>query len=351
MSRNMWRSRAIPCSKICRIQGTIRRMTPLKHCRLPGPSLPPRRDGICARGRTRLSRFSRVFRTACRAAAGFVLLAVMVLGAQQEPARGQTDTESATYTVTFEGNWNTDSTPGGVAGGAHFTTLIGAVHNGDVTFWKPDDTATPGVERVAEEGLTGTFETEIANAGAAVRSRVRHDGTSATGRRTFEVEFSRSHPLFTLLSMIAPSPDWFVGVSGMSLLDGSDWLPSLPVDLFPYDAGTEEGEDFSLSNDPTSPWETITSLRGESKFSDTTPIARLSFTLKVDPPPPDSSPTEPPPDSPPVEAAGGCAVSGAADDRGPGGSGSGGAFGLLLGAFALLLAVSLKRRLAEDRTP
>ena len=139
-------------------------------------------------------------------------------------------------------------------GGAHFTTLIGAVHNGDVTFWAAGEMATPGVERVAELGVTGTFETEISNAEqGTVKSLVREGGTSATGERTFEVEFSRTHPLLTLLSMIGPSPDWFVGVSGLSLLDGSDaWLPSHAIDLFPYDAGTENGERFSLSNSATS---------------------------------------------------------------------------------------------------
>ena len=211
-----------------RIQGTVLpEMVPLKSNRLPGPSIPPRLDDIRARERTCLLLFSRVFRGPWRIATGLLLLAAIILGAQPEPARAQAATETATYTVTFEGNWNTSSTPGGVVGGAHFTTLIGAVHNGDVTFWAAGEMATPGVERVAELGVTGTFETEIGNAEeGTVKSLVREGGTSATGTRTFEVEFSRTHPLLTLLSMIGPSPDWFVGVSGLSLLDGSGaWLP------------------------------------------------------------------------------------------------------------------------------
>ena len=54
--------------------------------------------------------------------------------------------------------------------------------------------------------------------------------------------------------------------------------PLTRVDLFPYDAGTEDGEEFSLSNDPTSPQGTITSLKGQGKFSNTR-MARLTFTL------------------------------------------------------------------------
>ena len=68
--------------------------------------------------------------------------------------------------------------------------------------------------------------------------------------------------------MIGPSPDWFVGISGRSLLDGSGrWVPRLEVDLFPYDAGTEEGAEFSLDNPPTDPQGAITSIRGTGKFS------------------------------------------------------------------------------------
>ena len=238
---------------------------------------------------------------------GLLLLATIVLGAQPEPARAQTTTESATYTVTFKGNWNRDSTPDGVVGGAHFTTLIGAVRNSEVTFWTPGGTATAGVENVAELGVTSRFESEISDAGADVKSLVKARGASATGERTFEVEFSRSHPLFTLLSMIGPSPDWFVGVFRLSLLDGSDWRSSYMVDLFPYDAGTEDGEEFSLSNPATSPQGTITSLKEQGKFSNTTPMARLSFTLKVVSPPP----------PPPTEEEGEerCAVSGVTDDQ------------------------------------
>ena len=211
---------------------------------------------------------------------GLLLLATIALGTLPELARAQTDTESATYTVTFKGNWNTNSTPGGVVGGAHFTTLIGAVHDSDVTFWTPGGTATSGVEGVAELGATSTFETEITNAGADVKSKVKRSGTGATGTSTFEVEFSRTYPLLTLLSMIGPSPDWFVGVSGLSLLDGSNaWRSSHTVDLFAYDAGTEDGENFSLGNPDTNSQGTITSLKGQGKFTNTR-MARLSFTLK-----------------------------------------------------------------------
>lgn len=186
----------------------------------------------------------------------------------------------ATYDVTFQGNWTTASTPGGVVGGAHFTTLIGAAHNEAVTFWRSGERATAGVELVAETGETTRFASEIdasSHAAEVVRQRIGQGGTSDA---TFTVEVTTDHPLFTLLTMIGPSPDWFVGVAGLPLLDDAGrWMARCEIDLFPYDAGTEEGTEFSLNNPATSPPGAITSIRGMGKFSDE-PMARLTFVLQ-----------------------------------------------------------------------
>ena len=194
------------------------------------------------------------------------------------PAQG--NAQSATYRVTFEGKFTASALASGVSvpSGEHFTTLIGAVHNGSVTFWSSGGTASAGVEAVAELGTTGTFESEInanMNAATVFEQSIASGGTATA---TVDIVVTTDHPRVTLLSMVAPSPDWFVGVSGLSLLDAQgDWLASHTVDLFPYDAGTEEGTEFSLSNAATSPQGTITSLRGTGKFSNE-PIATLTFT-------------------------------------------------------------------------
>ena len=189
--------------------------------------------------------------------------------------------QSATYRVTFEGKFTTSALASGVSvpSGEHFTTLIGAVHNGSATFWSSGDMASAGVEAVAELGNTATFESEInanMNAVAVIEKSLPSGGTPTA---TVDFTVTTAHPLVTLLTMIAPSPDWFVGVSGLSLRDSGTWLTSHSVDLFPYDAGTEEGTEFSLSNAATSPQGTITSIKGTGKFSDE-PIASLTFTLQ-----------------------------------------------------------------------
>lgn len=202
---------------------------------------------------------------------------VLVLGsvawAQSGPA--------VTYVVTFEGNWTTASTPGGVVPGAHFTTLIGGIHDAGVSFWRSGEPASPGIEAMAETGATGALRAEIVASSHAVAVVRQFVTGSGTGGAVFRIEVTASHPLLTLTSMIGPSPDWFVGISGLSLLDDDQgWHAERRVDLFPYDAGTEDGTEFTLSNPDTRPRGVITSIRGTGKFSNE-PMARLRFELRL----------------------------------------------------------------------
>ena len=196
---------------------------------------------------------------------------------------GFANAQSATYRVTFQGEWTAAATPGGVPSGAHFSPLIGAVHNDQATFWRTGATASAGIESMAEIGGTSALKREIAAAGQNVHvtleSSVPFGGTPTAG---IEFTVTASHSLVTLVTMVAPSPDWFVGVSSLPLRENGDWLASKTVELFPYDAGTEDGTEFSLGNPSTSPQGVITSIRGTGKFSNE-PIATLTFTLENPP--------------------------------------------------------------------
>ncbi len=185
------------------------------------------------------------------------------------------------YRVRFRGTWTTDSLAPGVSvpGGAHFTALVGAAHNSSHTFWAREGTATSGIEGVAELGSTSTFRTEVNDQITAGTAREWISasvccGATPTGNDRFSV--SETFPLVTLISMIAPSPDWFVGVNSLSLRESGEWVTRKEVDLFPYDAGTENGTEFSLSNLATDPQGVITSIRNTGKFSDNR-IAQLIF--------------------------------------------------------------------------
>ena len=186
----------------------------------------------------------------------------------------------ATYRVVFDATWSASTHPADFPSGAHFSPLIGAVHNGGSTFWVLGDTATRGIEVMAETGGTSPLTTEINtaipdNALAVINGRQIGSPGSATIQR---VVVREDFPLVTLVTMIAPSPDWFVGVNGLSLLmDDGRWVDQMQVVLYPLDSGTDSGTSYRSANRDTSPQQPIRSLKGVSPFSQA-PIGMFTFT-------------------------------------------------------------------------
>lgn len=200
------------------------------------------------------------------------------VSAETEPAT------AAAYTITFQSTWSETTHPfAGFPASAHWSNLVGATHNEDVTFWELGGLASPGIENVAELGSNGVFNSEV-NAAIAAGDAGQwiQEGFSpfaAISSATADIVVQPDYPLLTLATMIAPSPDWFSGVSGLSLQDeNGNWIESIVVDVYPYDAGTEEGNTYSGSNPATNPPESIFNRQGMSPFSGL-PVGTVTATL------------------------------------------------------------------------
>lgn len=205
-------------------------------------------------------------------AATIILLAVLIpyslFAHPERVASSESKGGGATYSVTFEATWSQDTHPhANFPGSAHFSPLIGATHNADTTFWQVGALASEGIEQMAETGgtdiLRGEVEAQIANNNAlALLSGGSASSPGSAAPYTFEI--NQTFPLVTLVSMIAPSPDWFVGVSNLSLLDEEgQWVASQVVTLYPYDSGTDSGPDYTSPNNDTQPAEAIARIRNE----------------------------------------------------------------------------------------
>ncbi len=196
-------------------------------------------------------------------------------------AAGEIDpaSDTAVYRVVFNATWSATTHPTDYPPGAHFSPLIGAIHNDGATFWALGEIATPGIEQMAETGGTTLLTGEIRNqmpdrAHAVLNGR----GIGSPGSTTIQtVVATQEFPLVTLVTMIAPSPDWFVGVDGLSLRDEfGQWLNELEVVLYPLDSGTDDGATYRSPNADSSPKQPIASLKGVSPFSDQ-PIGTYTF--------------------------------------------------------------------------
>ena len=157
--------------------------------------------------------------------------------------------EQARYGVTIENDWGVDDFPQGFPDDAHLSLIGGATHNEAVSFWEIGEPATRGIEDMAETGMIDillgdevvpAIENGSADSQVAVREYTGAKVDGVPGTKVFEIAMNRAYPLVTLVTMLGPSPDWFVGVSGERLYDEvAGWLPDVEVALPLMDGGTK----------------------------------------------------------------------------------------------------------------
>lgn len=180
----------------------------------------------------------------------------------------------ANYDISVTTIWNaTDHTS--VPGNAHWSPLAGATHKNanDILEFGVTAPLTNGIKNIAETGNTSNFMSEVNTAiTAGDADQYLQQGFSPfagnnSNATLNSVQVSDDFPLITLVSMVAPSPDWFIAVNSLDLRSGNPsinngWRDTFTVDVFAYDAGTDSGTDYGSGNSATTPRESITMISG-----------------------------------------------------------------------------------------
>lgn len=165
----------------------------------------------------------------------------------------------ATYDISFQSTWNA-SEHSSIPNNAHWSNLVGATHNAPNEFVELEQNATLGIKDVAELGSNTAFENEV-------NAAINQDSADQWLQQGFapfnaissatltDVEVSENYPLLTLVSMVAPSPDWFIAINSLNLRndENDEWKDTFTMDVFVYDAGTDSGTNYGSSNNPNSP--------------------------------------------------------------------------------------------------
>ena len=194
-------------------------------------------------------------------------------------------TDTATYKVRFKPTWSAQTHPTNFPPNPHFSGLIGGTHNSSVSFWKPGVLASPGIEAMAERGQTTPLDEEVqlaidqGNALQIITGGGIANSPDGAAQAFFTV--SQDYPLVTLVTMVAPSPDWFVGVQGLNLMSTSDWLEEKVVTLYAWDSGTDSGTSYQSNDSNTSPKEPI-SLIETGPLGNGVPLGTFTFTREDD---------------------------------------------------------------------
>ncbi len=78
--------------------------------------------------------------------------------------------------------------------------------------------------------------------------------------------------------MLAPSPDWFIGIDSLDMCNNGTWRESYDVTMSPpWDAGTEDGMQFSDNNAASNPIVNIFQITNDTEgaFKNNEPIKSL----------------------------------------------------------------------------
>nr|XP_018909350.1 PREDICTED: spondin-1 [Bemisia tabaci] len=172
--------------------------------------------------------------------------------------------DEAKYQLTFEGLWSNATHPKDFPFSlwlTHFSDVIGGTHGPNFSFWGEGQLASSGLKHVAEWGSVRILEAELKEKKKFLRSLIKAVGlwypnVNTNTSSTFRVDKRKN--LLSVVSMLGPSPDWIVGVSGLNLCTKDcSWKEEMIINLYPYDAGTDNGISYMSPNAPSIPQEKI----------------------------------------------------------------------------------------------
>lgn len=223
------------------------------------------------------------------------IIALSALGADAKKVKCSTPVQ---YEVTITNYWTDVYHPNDFPSDAHLSPSIGVSHSSDFGMWAPGFLATAGVQSIAESGSTTAMETQISDASAYVLSSAKLGGgffpadisVPETLGATLTLDVSEDFSKVSTMHMLAGSPDWFTGVSGLDLCENGKWAKSVTVTSQPYDAGTDCGVSYASSNCVESPQQNVHSITAARttegtdgpifvKDGDVAPVAKWTFTI------------------------------------------------------------------------
>lgn len=194
------------------------------------------------------------------------------------------DLQTTNYRVTFNINWNSTDFPTDYPSNAHFSKLIGWTHEPNTEFFKEGTLASEGIRKMAELGATTPLDIEInekiaTNEGLGLY--IGNNLATGVGQISIDVVVDKYHPSVTLATMLAPSPDWYLAVVNINLLENNSFVSTKTIDGIVYDAGTDDGITYTSANTNTYPRRAISYFVSSPLGNDTVvspSIATVTFT-------------------------------------------------------------------------
>jgi hypothetical protein len=169
--------------------------------------------------------------------------------------------KTAKYKIEFIAEWSSSTHPNHYPSGAHFSPFIAYSHDNSkgAKIFSLGETPTPGVEEMSETGATDILIREIGDLidSGFVYKQTKGSVFDSPGINSSELEISKDYSYVTFVSMLAPSPDWFV-YGSTKLFKNNKWVEKVEIKLTTYDSGGDSGQELTSEDQDSNPKEPVT---------------------------------------------------------------------------------------------
>ncbi len=164
---------------------------------------------------------------------------------------------TASYKIIITGKWAMPQHT--IPPTEHFTQFIGLIHSAECSVFKLGSLASKGVENVAEVGSSTVLKKEMDSLILANKALSKFFLTipGIVGKDSTNIFVNIKNSKISFESMLAPTPDWFVGIDSYNLIQNGKWVTDITIPVYGYDAGTEDGDVFGYANPATVPQQPI----------------------------------------------------------------------------------------------
>ena len=159
---------------------------------------------------------------------------------------------TARYRLTLSIDWTRTTHPATLPPNAHVSRPIVASHATPGAMFQRGAPASPGIESMAETGALNTLLAEL-RSDPSVTFSATGAAVFGTGARVFTFSLDQNADLVSLTTMLAPSPDWFLGFADRDMFVDGAWIETASFPLGNHDAGTDSGSRFLSANSDTQP--------------------------------------------------------------------------------------------------
>ena len=146
----------------------------------------------------------------------------------------------------------------------HTGNMFLAIHNNNYNLFKLGEYASKGIAESAMYGTNNTLISEIETNKKNYDKYYIAPVIKTPGEYEFVVTANARYPLMSFATMIAPSPDWFTGISSVNLMNIKT---SQTFPIYAYNAGTDYGTKFvTFPKHPRANIQTISYLTNGEMF-------------------------------------------------------------------------------------